>query len=58
MYVRLWSTGEGCLNNRSQRPQTCDLHGADLERERSAELPTVAAVELVETRATGTPESL
>ena len=30
--VRLWSTGEGCLSNRSQRPQPCDLHGEDLER--------------------------
>ena len=30
--LRTWSTGEGCLNNRSQRPQPCDLHGEDLER--------------------------
>ena len=36
--LRAWSTGEGCFNNRSQRPQPCDLHGEDLERERSAEL--------------------
>ncbi|MEE0354110.1 MAG: hypothetical protein UDP17_12290 [Treponema sp.] len=41
--LRVWSTGEGCLNNRSQRPQPCDLHGEDLERERSAERPTAEA---------------
>lgn len=39
--LRVWSTGEGCFNNRSQRPQPCDLHGEDLERERSAELSTL-----------------
>ena len=48
--LRAWSTGEGCLNNRSQRPQPCDLHDEDLERERSAERPTRAVVELVETK--------
>ena len=36
--LRAWSTGEGCFNNRSQRPQPCDLHGEDLERERSAKM--------------------
>ncbi|WP_294016450.1 hypothetical protein [uncultured Treponema sp.] len=41
--LRVWSTGEGCLNNRSQRPQPCDLHDEDLERERSAERPTAEA---------------
>lgn len=31
-----------------QRPQPCDLHGEDLERERSAERPTRAVVETVD----------
>lgn len=47
------SLGDGALakvvfNNRSQRPQPCDLHGEDLERERSAERPTRAVVETVD----------
>ena len=46
--LRVWSTGEGCLNNRRQRPQPCDLRGEDLERERSAERPTRAVVETVD----------
>ena len=46
--LRAWSTGEGCFNNRSQRPQPCDLHGEDLELERSAERPTRAVVETVD----------
>ena len=37
--LRAWSAGEGCLNNRSQRPQPCDLHGEDLERTAKCGMP-------------------